>query len=183
MQKETDLENGIKDAALIILIKNGDKKAEGALFLLCKNKMYRVAYGYYRNRQDAEDAYMEAFDMAMVAMMDGSYIEKNHFEQYVCAIIHNKFLNGIRNRHTMINYDELLNNPESLDEDDGLKEERKERIRITITTLSQKRQDLYNLRVKGKKGYNEIGELLGISPKSASSEFEKILQIIKSKIS
>lgn len=180
-QKEIDEENGIIDAALIVLIKEGDKKAEGTLFVLRKNKLYRIAYGYYHNKQDVEDAMMEAFEITIDTIMDGTYIEGNCYERYLCKILKNKFLNGIDigKKRISVPLDIIAELPEVLPYDKSDDDENVAKIKMILLTFSKKRQDLFTLRIIDKLDYKAIGKILHITAKSASSEFSKILKMIK----
>jgi DNA-directed RNA polymerase specialized sigma24 family protein len=139
-QKEIDEENGIIDAALIVLIKEGDKKAEGTLFMLRKNKLYRIAFGYYKNKEDAEDAMMEAFETTIDTIMDGTYIEDNCYERYLCKILKNKFLNGIDidKKRILVPLDIISELPETLSVDNSEDDEKVAKIKMILLTFSKK---------------------------------------------
>lgn len=166
---------------MLSLKNNNDANRAGvedfeSIYLLYFNELYRFAF-HYTMSEDAKDIVQEVF----VKMYDGrDKIESNtNIRAYLYRLTKNRCIDylkhlSVRNKHQddIINY--MLNDAdyEEQNEMDAQKREK------SISSLPDMQRKIIKLRLEGKS-YQEISELLTITPGSVNTHINRAYKKIK----
>ena len=169
----------VKDAPdLIVRCLAGDETAYSALYRLYAGDIYRLVYGMLGHREDAEEVMQDTFVYAMrnLARYDS---RKAGFRTWLFTIATSRARNKRRRRWLpTISLRQLLSaGVEPTDPDEGARppesfseqNSRHEAVRKALFSLSPKLREAAALRYYEGLTYKEIGEILGISHKTAES--------------
>lgn len=129
----------------------------------------------YVNDEDAQDILQEVFIKAYRNL--NSYNPKYKFSNWIYRITHNESVNFLRKNKNLrknisndpdIDIFETI--PSSIDiEKESIEESDKDDILSTISKLDKKYKDVLILKYLEEKDYNEISEILHISPGTVGS--------------
>ena len=181
-QKEENEEHGKECAALILLMKYGDKNAEGDLFILCKSRMYGFAWNLYRDRQEAEDACGECWEKCRDEIMKDEYKEGNCFTGFACKLIKNDFLMLVRKGIVFINLDsaEEIANTER---EECFSKGMKALLNKLLSTYTVRMQDiLWMVYIEGVP-YKIVGRKYNITADSLRGEVSIVKRRLKRDLS
>ncbi|MEW5994815.1 MAG: RNA polymerase sigma factor [Candidatus Zixiibacteriota bacterium] len=162
--KET--ETMCSDAALVMQIKAGDKKAFGTLVERHKKLAYRLALGLVGNKDDAHDISQEAF--LRVYKSAATYDEAKPFLPWFYAIISNLCRTWLsrRSRHNSryVNIDDAayLMVAKGTPESSMIKKEVLARLREALMRLPFADREIITLQHFRGMSYDEIARLLNI---------------------
>lgn len=157
-----------EEAALIFRCQQGDQDALKEIFNQYRKKVYRIAYGVVRQREDALDIVQEVFIKLFRSIK--TFKGKSNFYTYLYRITMNTAIDHIRNR------DKFLTS--SLDEDgafqpsDGaekrpdrilIQKELEERVEVAMKKLPPDQRAALILREVEGLSYQEMAEAMGCS--------------------
>lgn len=156
----------------------GDQAAYAALYRVYAGDVYRLVYGLLAHREDAEEVVQDTFVYAMKNL--GRYNhEKASFRTWLFVIATSRARNKRRRRWLpTISLRQLLQvdlEPAAPDTSDrppeGRVEEagRERTLRQALAQLSPKLREAAVLRYFDELTYREMGEILGVSHKTAES--------------
>jgi RNA polymerase sigma factor (sigma-70 family) len=184
-QKEKDLENGKIHAALIVLIQEGDKEAEGKLYIKCESKLYRVAFSLCREKQYAEDTLAKAWSDGMKEIKkgkDGKYIEQNSFINWLSTIIRNGFYHDKRDNPVFVKLESIAEITDTNDEDKEANEQKEEiynELENELNKLSERKHTIYIMHFRLKDSYQVIATTFHVTKAYVRSEVAKIVKRLK----
>lgn len=170
--------NGVEsDEIQSYLIKrclSGDEAAYHALYSRHAAQIYRLAYGLLQNKEDAEEVLQDSFEYAFrkLASYDSS---KSAFSTWLYRITVSRCRNKRRRKWLPTVPMSLMSHIGIKDENAPMPDEKAElselqrAIWAALGRLSPKLRETAVLRYYHGLRYTEIGEILGISPKTAES--------------
>ena len=161
------------DAELVREAKDGDRRAFGRLIETYQRRVYALAYGILRNREDAWDAAQEAFVKAYKSL--DRFEGQASFYTWMYRITYNVSIDHLRSR----NRKEMSDLPETKQVDEALRRaghspagdpdqeshrrELKEVLSKAMARLSEKHRAIIVLREIEGLSYEEMAEILDIS--------------------
>ncbi len=160
------------DQLLIDLCKEGNARAQQALYEQMANRMFRVCYRYVKNEADAEDVLITGFTKLFQNIVCFEYRGKGSLEAWAKRIMVNEALMLLRRRHNFAKTsDQQAQQVESTDSviDDMEAEE----IYALILELPTGYRTVFNLYVIEGYSHKEIAERLQISENTSKSQLSK----------
>jgi RNA polymerase sigma factor (sigma-70 family) len=171
------------DAELIVQFQNGEIAGFNNLVLRHSKKLLSFLYYRFPSRPICQDASQKFWLSASIKFINHTYKELNHFPQWMRTSAFRLCLNETRNQPKMVDIDLALNKPDSSidDTDNSINDAKSTLIKKILITLTQRRQDIFNLHVlKGIK-FKVIAKSLGVTVGYVKSEYHKIVVIIRNK--
>lgn len=162
-----------KDRALVAAARSGDRKAFGTLVETYQRRVYAIAYGILRNREDAWDAAQEAFVKAYKNL--DRFEGTSAFYTWLYRITYNLSIDVLRdrNRRDATPLDDGRKLEDALQKQgrrpDGHPDEHADRKELTkvlhdaMNRLSEKHRSIIVLREVEGLSYEEMADVLGIS--------------------
>jgi len=166
MYSEGNDKTMVTDMALVVDIRNGDKKALATLIERHKKTAFRIALGLVGNKDDAYDISQEAF--LRVYRSAATYDEKQPFQPWFYTIIANLSRTWLRRRSLRDNRMVELDDVSWLLVDDRtpeaavIKEETVSDLRQALKELSFEDREIIMLQHFRGMSYEEIAHLLSI---------------------
>jgi len=154
------------DVALVMSIRNGNKKALALLVERHKKSAFRIALGLVGNKDDAYDISQEAF--LRVYRSADTYDEKQPFAPWFYTIIANLSRTWLRRRsrreNRMVDLDDVswLLVDERTPEQEVIKNEMVANLHRALKELSFDDREIITLQHFRGMSYDEIAHLLGI---------------------
>jgi RNA polymerase sigma-70 factor, ECF subfamily len=156
------------DAALLERLRSGDSTAFEELFLRHYAAVYRVLYGVVGNAQEAEDLAQETFTAfyRQPPRLDGS----GALGGWLYRVAVNRAYNAIRSKQRLqrrLGWAEP-EQQQSDPQDEYLRREERERVRVALARLPERTAKLLLLRHAGL-AYAEIAAALQVAPGSVGT--------------
>jgi RNA polymerase sigma factor (sigma-70 family) len=154
--------------------KEGDQKAQFQIYKLYYKTMYNASLRILNNPMEAEDIMQESFLSAFEEI--GTYSETVNFGAWLKKIVINQSIDFLRKQRKVIfEYLDSFRMEVNISNDDTTPENKTDLKVDEITEAIKRLPEGYRiiLSLHLLEGYNhqEIGELLSISPVTASSQF------------
>lgn len=167
----------------IIQLKNNDLKAFNKIFIRYSGQIFRFAYSYLKNTEDAQELVQDVF----LKVWENRFFlnEDLSFNAYLYTIARNTIFNYFKKRE----YDRVLINtlrdqtPTVIYQDhyqDTSKLE--EKTQKAIEKLPPRRRETFLLSRIAGLTYNEIAERLQISSKTVENQISKALKSIREEL-
>jgi RNA polymerase sigma-70 factor (ECF subfamily) len=161
-----------EDLRLVRGILAGEGAAFEELFHRHRERVYRVAFRYTRNRDDALDLLQEVFVKAYRALKD--FDGRASFATWITRIAMNAGVDRIRRgKAEVVEYRDDLANPGGGEAplrgpgcnpaQDALRRELGDQIREAVARLSEKHRSVFLLHAVDGLSYREIADTLGIA--------------------
>ncbi len=150
------------EGALIDRARGGDRIAFGLLVEAYLPRIYRVAYGIVRNREDAADIAQDAFVRAYRGIR--GFDPSRPVFPWLYQITRNLALNRIqrvRNREGTLETDSLVDRNRG-PEDAAVADAERTRVRRAVAQLNAQHRTVIELNHFDECSYREIAEILGI---------------------
>jgi RNA polymerase sigma-70 factor (ECF subfamily) len=151
------------ESELILRAKRGDRKAFESLTRAYLPRIYRTAYAYLRNVEDASDVCQDTFLRAYRSF--SRFDEKRPFYPWLYQILKNLCINRMRRRkHRVTSTDQVESfrsgypGPES----ELLRKEEAETVRKALDNLPDMHREILILRTYDGASYAEISEMLSV---------------------
>jgi RNA polymerase sigma-70 factor, ECF subfamily len=161
-------------AILIQRCLSGDETAYRVLYDRHAGLVYRLAYGLLQNREDAEEVLQDSFEYAFRKLADFD-ARRSAFSTWLYRITVSRCRNK-RRRKWLATFPIALLSPGGIkDKDAPLPDEALELSELqssvwaALGELSPKLRETAVLRYYHGLQYKEIGDILGVSPKTAES--------------
>ena len=159
------------DSLLVQKYLAGDESALARLINKYNGQIFGFIYSNVKNYDVTNDIFQDAFIKVILALKKGRYKEEQKFLPWVTRIAHNAIIDHYRAqkrraiREYSDDFDMLSLIPcEQLDaECSHVKDETSSKLRAMIDQLPPEQQEVVNMRIFGKMGYNEIAEEKNIS--------------------
>jgi len=164
-------------------LKTGSEQAFEVLYNKYHIRLYHFAFGYLKDKDDAENLVQEVFIKIWTTRFQIE-VDKS-FSSFLFTIAKNKILDIYKKRTNELNYKKYLKNCFDLLEErtknDIIFSDLENQLTEVINTLPKKRRIIYKLsRYKGLSN-KEIAQRLGISEKTVENQMTYALSIIKKK--
>lgn len=171
---------------LVISAQQGSQVAVEKLFYLNKDKIYRLAFCYVKNQQDAEDLLQDIFTKAFLALEKFNPHGDARFSTWLYRIGINSSINYLRknkkfsNEHQIEDYlkyepDDQVPNPEET----MITSEMYELIEANLSGLSPKQRMIFTLRYIHDKKVKNIADLMNCSEGSIKKQLFRALTKLK----
>lgn len=153
---------------------NGEEAAFIALYNQFSSTIYRLAYSMLQNQQDAEEVLQDSFEYAF-RRLDHYDARKAAFKTWLYQITISRCRNKRRRKWLPSVSLQQLNDQEARDlaaaqpDERAVLSERQRLIWTALGELSPKLREVAILRYYAGLQYAEIGQILGIPPKTAES--------------
>lgn len=157
-----------EDHKLLCQIAQGDVKSLGILYVLYSAKVYNFALSLLQNPVEAEDITQEIF--LKIWNSRETLSEVRSLKSYLFGMTHHAVLNLIKSKDVRSRYNKraaesLL--PESVEVSSPLETAELEKsISEALEGMSELRKTIFRLSREEHKTYQEIADLLMISPKT-----------------
>lgn len=194
MEKEQRAQVAARDLAWVEAARTGDRQAFGQLVEAYQQRVYSLAFGIVRNREDAWDVAQEAFVKAYRSL--DRFQGNAAFYTWLYRITYNLSIDHLRakNRREMVDISENRKMEKVLAESgqnrmDAQPEkmaDRKELSRVlkdAMAKLSDKHRAIIVLREVEGLAYEEMAEVLGISKGTVMSRLFHARQNLKTLLS
>ena len=166
---------------LVQRCREGDRRAQKAVYDALSGKMYAVCLRYMGDRESAEDTLQDGF-VTLFTKLD-SYSGDGSFEGWARKIFVNTALMSLRKKD-VLKQTEDVDSAWSISSDDpgalekiGLKE-----LLTMIGELPPGFRTVFNMYVMEGYSHKEIAEQLGISETTSRSQLQRARTVLQSKI-
>ena len=178
----------MEENRLVERSKQGDEEAFGVLVKKYKTKVFNLAYSFSRNRETADDLAQEVFIKVYYALEKFKF--KSGFGTWLYRIAINHFKDYMRKhgKAQHISFDALGREPSLADEDTKKKEraqeraDRKKLLYQAMQSLPEKHQVILTLRDIQGHSYEEIADILRLSPGTVDSRLHRARKTLRKKI-
>lgn len=171
--------------------KKGESSAFKQVYNIYAGSLMAVCIRYAGNRMDAEDILHNAFLKIFRSFDKFTYKGKGSLKAWLMRIVINEsieFLRGLKaEQEFTVDVDAMNKDIEDTDVDpevDGneLFTIPKEQLMAFIGELPSGYRTVFNLYVFEGKSHKEIGDMLGITERTSSSQFSRARRLLRSKI-
>ena len=140
-------------------------------------RIFNFVYMRLLHREDAEDVTEDTF-MKVLAAYDRNDTAKASDITWLCTIARNCMIDHIRKsrKGKIISFDADFDAGEEDRELESLTEDSERRVYNIFQKLTPEERELLSMRFKMEMGYPEIGEALGIEPRTAAKRVERLLK-------
>ncbi|MFT4416998.1 sigma-70 family RNA polymerase sigma factor [Fredinandcohnia humi] len=152
----------------------GNKKAFEKLILLEKNKLYRMAYLYVKNENDALDIVQETIYKAYLGIKNVK--ETGYFSTWLTRILINTAIDFIRKNQNLIQFEDLERIPI---QDQYLLEESMDLL-DAVTNLEERYKTVILLRYYNDFSLKEIANMLDCPEGTVKSNLHRAINHLKS---
>lgn len=178
----------MEDKELVSLAQDGDREAFSSLVRRYQPKVFYMALSFTRNREAADDLAQEVFLKAYLALRKFSF--RSEFGTWLYRITVNHAKDYLRKKGRarevsldsvgevpVVQGDELLAKAEARAE-----EQRKKLVHATLAELPEKYRVIVTLRDIQGCSYEQIGDILEISPGTVDSRLHRARQLLRKRL-
>ncbi len=165
-----------KDLSLVKKAMRGNPKAFGELIREQQEYLYRMAFLYTRQEDDALDAVQESILKAYQKIKD--LREPQYFKTWLTRIVINEAKNILKKRSP----GEALDAAEELAAPEGLSPEARMDLYAALEHLPEKYRDIVRLKYFDGLSAREIGEKLGIPEGTVSSYLSRAIKRMRKEL-
>ncbi|MGM0877983.1 MAG: sigma-70 family RNA polymerase sigma factor [Bacillota bacterium] len=165
----------MKNDKLIKRAKKGDKKAFSKLVELEQTKLYRTAYLYTKNKDDALDIVQETIFKALISIE--KLREPKFFSTWITKILINTSLDFLKKKKKVVMIDFELAEPYKEDEID-------DRIDLyhAIDKLNERHKTIIILKYYQDQSIKQIADLLELPEGTVKSNLHRAIQALKTTV-
>lgn len=169
---------------LVHRVKNGDRQAFSGIVTLYRKRIFRLAYGFFHDRDDAMEIVQETFIRIFEKIDD--FDEHTHFRNWIyrislnlCIDYYRKFKKKNQNQENLYrifqHQAKITINPE----DHMFILKQKQILRRSISLLPKRQKLIFVLKHYGHYKYKEIADILNISIGGVKSSHHRSINKIK----
>ena len=181
------MSTGLSDKEIISQVLNGDQQAYAELVSRYQNYVFTLTLRFTKNREDAEEVSQDIFVKAYRSLSDFRGASK--FSTWLYTIVNTTCITFLRKKkletHSLDN-ERVFEMADSLDSDFRANQvEQKSRVSMVnnaIAMLSTDDAEIITLFYKAEQSLEEIGEILGLDPKTAKVRLHRARQRLKEKM-
>ncbi len=179
---------GDETAALIVRCLAGEQRAYVELYDFYSGLIYRLAYSLLGDREDAEEVLQDSFEYAF-RRLDHFDPRKSAFKTWLYRIAVSRCRNKRRRKWlpsfslSVFDGDEPRDPAATPPDERALLSEQQREVWAAVGGLSPKLREVAILRYYGGLPYAEIGQVLGIPPKTAESRMRLAHQALRERLS
>jgi len=171
------------ESQLIAAAKSGDNDAFHAIYEQYCDRIYNLIFYTLRNTQEVEDVFQTVFLKVFQALPN--FRGDSSFLTWIYQIALNECRNSKRNGRSWTSISEIFASPYERDpakspEMIHSEEHRKRQIRLAISRLKPKYRVVVLLKYIEELPYDEVAEILQISPGTIASRLHRALKILES---
>jgi RNA polymerase sigma-70 factor (ECF subfamily) len=173
-----------EEKTLIQRAKTGDRQAFNSILVLYRKRVFRLAYGFFHDRDDAMEIVQETF-IRVFEKLD-HFDEHAHFRSWIyritlnlCVDYYRKFKKRSRNPEHIFRILQQQEKPAMDPEDHLVVLNQKQVLRRSISLLPKRQKLIFVLKHYGHYKYREIAEILDISVGSIKSLHHRSINRIK----
>lgn len=177
----------MEEREIICLSQRGDKEAFSELVKKYHRRVFQLAYSFTRNRETADDISQEVFVKAYFALPKFRF--RSEFSTWIYRIAMNHIMDYIRKRRVKIlslddvSPDFAVQEDETLKREKAAEEEEKRKVVFEVLqSLPLKYRMIITLRDIQGFSYEEISQIMGVSPGTVDSRLHRARKMLKDKV-
>lgn len=175
---------------VILSAKEGNENAFNRLYQDNCQRVYRLAYGYVRSSEDAEDVMQETFIKAFKSIQSFKISDNTSFSSWLHRICINCSISQLRKMKRrkmdmMVLFDDKLIDPAEEDNSPEAKVELGETLRLirnAVSKLSPKQRVVFDLRYRQHLGIKDIAELLKCHQNTVKTQLWRSIRKLKERL-
>lgn len=179
----------MEENRLVERSKQGDEEAFGVLVQKYKIKVFNLAYSFMRNKETADDLAQEIFIKVYYALEKFKF--RSGFGTWLYRIAVNHIKDHLRKhgKEKLISLEALGREPSQQENETQKKEriqeraDRKKLLYRALQALPEKHQVILTLRDIQGHSYEEIANILKLSPGTVDSRLHRARKMLRKKIS
>ena len=186
IQEKTDA-NIDRDNELIRLLKEGNGQAFTEITRLYQKGIFKVAYGFFRDRDDAMEIVQETF-MRVYEKID-KFDNNSSFKNWIyriasnlCVDYYRKFKGKKSHSRDISELDDIQTGDTVTPEEHLDRQNFKENLEESLQTLSKRQRMIFVMKHFNALKYREISDILNISVGTAKSLHHRAAKALKEKL-
>ena len=175
------------DKKYIIGLQKGSYSDFNKLYDLYADRLYGFAYNLTHSSEMAEEIVQEVF--LKIWQMREHLSPEYSFRSFLFTIAKNKFLNDLRNRLTLLSYDEYITQlddaterGENSTESEFNFNELNEQVLQSKDKLSKRQKMIFEMSKEEELSNQEIALKLGISEQSVRNQLSSALKVLREEL-
>lgn len=157
----------------------GNERDQRKIFDTYSGRMLKLCQRYLKNKQDAEDAFIKAFNKVFLNLIKFEYRGKDSLSKWMSTIMVNECLMILRQGFRLEKIDE--NTPSPLVENDSFNSDT-DYIYELILKLPLGYRTVFNLFAIEGYSHKEIATLLGITEGTSKSQLNKARHLLQGQL-
>ena len=181
------MSTGLSDTEIIKQVLNGNQQAYGGLVNRYQNYVFTLTLRFTKNREDAEEVAQDIFVKAYRFLSDFRGAAK--FSTWLYTIVNTTCITFLRKKRLQthsLDDETVFEAADSVDSGFRANQvEQKSKLNMVnnaITMLSPDDAGIITLFYKAEQSLEEIGEILGLDPKTAKVRLHRARQRLKEKM-
>jgi len=186
LQEKTDA-NIDRDNELIRLVKEGNGQAFTEIIRLYQKGVFKVAYGFFRDRDDAMEIVQETF-MRVYEKID-KFDNHSSFKNWIYRIASNLCIDFYRKFKSKKPHSQDISELDNIQSSDTVAPEEhldrqnfKENLEVSLQTLSKRQKMIFVMKHFNALKYREISDILNISVGTVKSLHHRAVRSLKGKL-
>jgi len=186
LQEKTDA-NIDRDNELIRLVKEGNGQAFTEIIRLYQKGVFKVAYGFFRDRDDAMEIVQETF-MRVYEKID-KFDNHSSFKNWIYRIASNLCIDFYRKFKSKKTHSQDISELDNIQSSDTVAPEEhldrqnfKENLEVSLQTLSKRQKMIFVMKHFNALKYREISDILNISVGTVKSLHHRAVRSLKGKL-
>ena len=168
---------------LALMCRQADPQAQRALYERYGGVLMAICIRYTGDNESARDVLHDGFIRIFQSMDKFSYQGEGSLKAWLSRVIVNEALGYLRRRSSKTQQEVLMDEiPDQEEEDEGVSDIPQSVLMKFIRELPDGYRSVFNLYVFEEKSHKEIGELLGITEHTSSSQFYRAKNLLIKKI-
>jgi RNA polymerase sigma-70 factor (ECF subfamily) len=176
-----------KERTLVRRIKQGVQPAFTELASMYQQKVFRLAYGFFQDRDDAMEIVQETF-LRVYRKLDGfdETDERTRFNNWIYRIAYNlcidyyrKFKKKKAEMKDLYEYDRDQRTDSTFPEDQLDRENFRHHLKKHVMRLPRRQQTVFTMRHYSGLKHHEVAEILGLSVGTIKSLYHRAVKSIK----
>ena len=175
-------QSDITEEKLAKMCQKADPQARKMLYERYGGLLMAICVRYTGDSEPARDVLHDGFIRIFQSMDKFTYMGEGSLKAWLSRVIVNEALGYLRRRSTQQQQEVVLDEiPDAEMEDDAVNEIPREVLMRFIKELPDGYRSVFNLYVFEEKSHKEIGELLGITEHTSSSQFYRAKSLLSVK--
>lgn len=168
---------------LALMCRKADPQARKVLYERYGGMLMAICVRYTGDTESARDVLHDGFIRIFQSMNKFSYKGEGSLRAWLSRVMVNEALGYLRRQSQQMQQEVLVEElPDSGDEDDSVNDIPRTVLMKFISELPDGYRSVFNLYVFEEKSHKEIGELLGITEHTSSSQFYRAKSLLIRKI-
>ncbi len=181
------MSTGLNDIEIISKVLSGDQQAYAGIVNRYQNYVFTLAFRFTKNREDAEEVAQDIFVKAYRSLSDFRGASK--FSTWLYTIVNTTCITFLRKKRLVTHsldderVFETADNQNSAFRADQIEQKSKtSMVNKAIALLDHNDAEIITLFYKAEQSLEEIGEILGLDPKTAKVRLHRARQRLKEKM-